>query len=240
MIDNIVKDSWLSEIIGKKTYKLIIDATLINQKDNFLHKWLKNLHGEKIFIYSKVPTNQLSHIHFLEKYGFRLVDTNVRLKKLTLLKEKVELSNNCKVRFTKQSDKEQVIDIAKNNFRFTRFHIDPAIDNSIANCIKEKWVANFYHGNRGDKMIVAYVGKEIAGFLLLIKDNEKLIIDLITVDSKYQRQKIASDMIFYAESNIDFSEFQVGTQIGNIPSVRLYENLGFKMYCSEYVFHFHQ
>lgn len=240
MTNNIIKDDWLSEIIGRDTYKLVVDESLVARTKNFFPKWLEQFKGLKIFIHSKIPTNQLSYAHFLEKSGFNLIDTNVRLNKLSELRKNSKLANNCKLRFTKPEDKKQVVNLAKNNFRFSRFHLDPLIDNSIADCIKGKWVENYYRGKRGDNLIVATVAEKIAGFLLLIKDNQKLIIDLIAVDSKYRGQKIASDMIIYAESLIKCTELMVGTQMTNIPSIRLYENLGFKMFSSEYVFHFHQ
>ena len=240
MTNNIIKDNWLSEIIGRDTYKLVVDESLVAQTENFFPRWLEKFKGLKIFIYSKIPTNQLSYAHFLEKSEFNLIETNVKLRKLPGLKKDLKLSNNCELRFTKPKDEKQVINLAKNNFKFSRFHIDPLFNNSIANRIKGKWVENYYHGKRGNKLIIASVTEKIVGFLLLIRDNQKFIIDLIAVDSKYQRQKIASDMIVYAESFIEYTELIVGTQITNIPSIRLYENLGFKMHSSEYVFHFHQ
>ncbi len=240
MVNNIIKDNWLSKIIGKDAYKLVLDENLITQSENFFPKWLKKFKGLKIFIYSKIPTDQLSYAHFLEKSGFNLIETNVKLMKLPESKKDLKLLNNCKLRFTEPKDKKQVINLAKNNFKFSRFHMDPLFNNSIANRIKSKWVENYYNGERGDKLIVTSIDEKIVGFLLLIKDNQKLIIDLIAVDSKYQGQKIASDMIIYAESLVKCTEFIVGTQMTNIPSIRLYENLGFKMYSSEYVFHFHQ
>ncbi len=240
MTNNIIKDNWLSEIMGRDAYKLVVDESLVAQTKNFFPKWLEKFKGLKIFIYSKVPTNQLSCAHFLEKSGFNLIDTNVTLKKLPGLEENFKLVNNCKLRFTEPRDEKQVVNLAKNNFRFSRFHLDPLVDNSIADCIKGKWVENYYRGKRGDELIVATVAEKIAGFLLLIKDGQKLIIDLIAVDSKYQGRKIASDMIIYAESLIEHAEVIVGTQATNIPSIRLYESLGFKMFSSEYVFHFHQ
>ena len=240
MTNNIIKDNWLSKIIGKDVYKLVVDESLVAQTETFFPRWLEKFKGLKIFIHSKIPTNQLSYAHFLERSGFNLIDTNVKLNKLSGLQKGPKLANNCKLRFTKPRDKKQVVNLAKNNFRFSRFHMDPSINNSIADSIKGEWMNNYYRGKRGDKLVVAIVAEKIAGFLLLIKDNQKLIIDLIAVDSKHRGQKIASDMIIYAESLIEHNELIVGTQVMNIPSIRLYESLGFKMHSSEYVFHFHQ
>lgn len=240
MTDKIIKDNWLSEFIGKDAFKINVDDALINQKDNFFKDQLEELQESRIFIYSKVPTDRLSYAHFLEKSGFKLIDTNIKLNRLSDVQENIKFSDNCSLRLTEPGDKDEVVKLAENNFKFSRFHLDPEVDNNIANLIKGKWVGNYYNGKRGDKMVVACVSEKIAGFLLLVKKDKTLIIDLIAVDARHQRRKIASDMINYTISNFDFSELQVGTQVGNIPSVRLYEKLRFRMIGSEYVFHFHQ
>jgi len=240
MTDKIIKDIWLSEVIGKDTYILHVDDALINQKENLFNKQLEKLQATKIFLYSKVPTDRLSHVHFLEKFGFKLIDTNIKFNRLLTTRVNIKYSDNCSIRLTEPGDENEVANIAENNFRFSRFHLDAEVDNNIADMIKGKWVENYYNGKRGDMMIVACVSEKIAGFLLLIKNDQTLVIDLIAVDAQHQRKKIASDMINYAIWNFDFSELQVGTQVGNIPSIRLYENMGFRMIASEYVFHFHR
>ena len=110
-INNIIKDNWLSEIIGKDTYKLVVDESLVAQTENFFPRWLEKFKGLKIFIYSKVPTNQLSYAHFLEKSEFNLIDTNTKLKKLSGLQENLELSNNCKLKLSCTLGEATIIDL---------------------------------------------------------------------------------------------------------------------------------
>ena len=91
-------------------------------------------------------------------------------------------------------------------------------------------------------MVVKIIDKKIVGFLQLLKNNkEKFVtIDLIAVDNDFQRQNIARDMISFAESFYqNYSKIFVGTQVANIPSVRLYEKLGFRLKKTEYVLHYH-
>ena len=55
--------------------------------------------------------------------------------------------------------------------------------------IKEKWVSNFFLGLRGDGLVI-YRGKSsIEGFLLYLKEKEKIVIDLIVVDPKKREKK---------------------------------------------------
>ena len=46
-------------------------------------------------------------------------------------------------------------------------------------------------------------------------------------------------MIAFVESQFAPSVIAVGTQVANLPSVRLYEKLGFRLAAAQYVFHFH-
>ena len=73
---------------------------------------------------------------------------------------------------------------------------------------------------------------------LIIKEKE-LIIDLIAVDKKAQGRGVASSMIKFANSNIKRPSIKVGTQIQNLPSIKLYKKLGFVLTQSDYVFHYH-
>jgi ribosomal protein S18 acetylase RimI-like enzyme len=89
-------------------------------------------------------------------------------------------------------------------------------------------------------MIVANYGDKIAGFLQLLHIGaDQLVIDLIAVDKTHQGHGIASEMIAFAQNNTDRSTIKVGTQVANIPSIRLYEKLGFRLCESYYVFHYH-
>ena len=88
-------------------------------------------------------------------------------------------------------------------------------------------------------MVVGQAGEEIVGFLLLLINDDTLVIDLIGVEAKWQGQGVATAMIQFAQKYIVHKEYMVGTQIGNVPAISLYEELGFLFSGSEYVFHFH-
>ena len=88
-------------------------------------------------------------------------------------------------------------------------------------------------------MIIALFNDKPVGFLQLIEKGNILIIDLIAVKLGYRGKNIGSSMINFAYKNIQFEKIIVGTQISNLPSIRLYQNLGFIPISSDYVFHFH-
>ena len=198
--------------------------------------------SKPIFIYTKIPVvvGCLKLVKCVEWLGFHLVDTNIVFRKPILRNPKC-FNNNFQVRFAQQEDREQVAELARKNFTYSRFHLDDEIPSSTADNIKAEWASNFFAGKRGDKLVVALINNVVVGFSLLLESMEDLIIDLIAVDKNQHRQGIASDMITYIEHHLnEFSRIQVGTQLVNVPSIRLYEKMGFRVFSSNYVFHYHK
>jgi dTDP-4-amino-4,6-dideoxy-D-galactose acyltransferase len=90
-------------------------------------------------------------------------------------------------------------------------------------------------------MIVAESNRKLVGFLLLLKSDSEITIDLIGVAAEAQRQGWGRYLIAYAHQvSTQYETMVVGTQATNIPSVRLYESLGFRLRQSSYVFHYHR
>ena len=223
----IYKDEWLSKQISKSAYQLKSNNIL---KINFSQEWkdFKNKQKDKdFFVFSKISTDAVNIWHYLEKADFKLIDTNVKFEFHGILPNIRKNSKDIDICFAQKKDQTAVGKIAKNNFIYSRFHLDPMIGNNIANQLKQRWVENYFLGNRGDEMVLALLNNEPVGFLQLrIKINE-LFIDLIGVDKKAQGNGIASAMIQFASQNIKHSLIKVGTQIGNIPSIKLYQKLNF-------------
>ena len=90
-------------------------------------------------------------------------------------------------------------------------------------------------------MVVATMGTEIAGFLLLLCSvAEVMTIDLMAVRRAYRGRGIGRGMILFAERECPpYSRMRVGTQLANVASIRCYEAAGFRIAAASYVFHFH-
>lgn len=235
--DIIIYDAWMSEMLEKKSFRIQAKAV-----DDFsgVQSHITTLKDEPVFLYAKVDVSDIQLIHSYEKAGFHLVETNTGFDKP--ISKEAEYRGNCILRFAEKIDEQGSVKVGTDSFRYTRFHVDPNIDNKVADRLKGEWVRNYYRGKRGDYMVVAEVDGEVAGFLQLIdKGNGVLLIDLISVLPKFQRLGIAGDMIKFAEEHCEgFDTIEVGTQIANIPSIRLYEKLGFRLQKASYVFHFHK
>lgn len=237
-----IADSWLTAILQCDVYRLTIDDMPAEQlKDSSfqLNNLVEQKPGVPIFIYTKVATEALSVVKWVEQMGFNLIDTNIAFDKP--ISSASTLTGQSEVRFAIPTDEAQTVAVARENFIYSRFHLDSAIPRQAADTVKAEWVRNYFWGRRGQQMVVAEVEGRIAGFLqLLYGPGKTLVIDLIAVDKTQRRKAIASDMIAFAEANCgEFTHIRVGTQIANIPSLRLYEKIGFRVTEAHYVFHYH-
>jgi GNAT superfamily N-acetyltransferase len=235
----IFKDEWLSKQLSKNTYQLEIndlsEIAVIQEWKEFK----KEHKDEDLFVFSKIRPDAVKVWQSLEKEDFKLIDTNVNYELHGVFPDKGEQRNETHICFAEKRHQKAMGEIARDNFIYSRFHLDPLIDCDIASQIKQNWVQNYFVGKRGDKMVVALMKGMPVGFLQLIINDTEIIIDLIGVDKKAQGKGIASAMIQFSGENIGFLSFKVGTQIGNIPSIKLYQKLGFIFSGSDYVFHYH-
>ena len=242
MDNTINKDPWLSGLLQREAYTLNINAQWIesvSKDESEERKHLFGLLSQKVFIQTKIDTLELKAIALLESWGFRLIDTNIVFEK-TIFKG-VHTRICAEIRAAENIDTQAVGELGRNSFVYSRFHLDPQIPVETANEIKSAWVLNFFRGKRGDQLLVAEKNKEIVGFNQLVCGQDgSVCIDLIAVDKSFARQGIASDLINYIETVYgDKDRIVVGTQVSNMPSIRLYEKLGFSMCSSNYVFHYH-
>ncbi len=237
---NINYDQWLTCIIGRNVYRIKVDDDFVNNvRSKTLNEYcqLIELQSSPVFLYAKVPVNSLQHAKFLQEFNFNLIETNITFVKSIEKKDVGQLD----IRFADNDDQDEVVNLARRNFVYSRFHIDNDIPLKLANSIKAEWSRNYFLGKRGDQMVVALVDGTIAGFLqILFGSNKDLIIDLIAVDAKHHGKGIATNMITYAQNQLQqFKNIRAGTQLVNLPSIKLYEKAGFCISGAQYVFHYH-
>ena len=238
----IKKDPWLSGLLHRESYTLNINTQWIenaSKNESKDKKQIVDLLSQKVFIQAKIDTLELKTIALLESWGFRLIDTNVVFEKTILKGGQKQI--NAKIRVAEDIDIQAVGELGRNNFVYSRFHLDPQIPVETANEIKSAWVLNYFQGKRGDQLFVAEKHRKIVGFnQLTCGQDNSVCIDLIAVGKSLTRQGIASDLINHLEIVYgNKNKIIVGTQVSNIPSIRLYEKLGFSMCRSKYVFHYH-
>jgi len=195
-----------------------------------------------LFVTAKIHANDVASVGILEKAGFGVVDASLVFSADYLAPGE----QTVEVGFAQPEDEQGVRSLASRAFRFSRFHLDPAIPNDQADRIKAEWAGNFFRGQRGDGMIVARANGMIIGFLqLLWEAGGTLVIDLIAVAPEAFRRGVAKSMVGLAaaagtgDGRSPRGGFRVGTQAANMPSCAFYENLGFRLNDAAFVMHHH-
>lgn len=239
-------DAWLSAILEKDAYKLVMNGDLKGQTSKADHEnmaRLRELENKECFIYAKVASDRIDEVRWLESERFSLVDTTITLRKQ--VKDggcgDGAPSPSFSVGMARPEDEDGVARVAGRSFVHSRFHADPLIPDDTAHTIKERWARNFFRNRRGDAMVVAKENRTVIGFNQLLKpEDARLIIDLIAVDAAYQGRGVAREMIRFAEASIPgIAEVVVGTQLANVASLHLYQSAGFRLSGSAYVYHRH-
>lgn len=226
----IVSDAWFSDVFGSPVFRVLpkdvtAEEIRIHAADN-----------PGSFYYAKVPCDDVRTVETLCSSGFYVVDVNVTFRYQGSASHVPD-----DVRRATPADSDKVLAIAATTFRYSRFHLDHRISNALANEIKRRWIASYIEGQRKGDLWVADDGNGPVGFLAVIGDETGHRIDLIGVDRQNERKgvgrKLTSFFVnFYGRPS---HHLDVGTQIANIPSVRLYEGLGFRISESSYVLHKH-
>ncbi len=233
-------DSWLGSILGRAAFRLRVTPELVEslaESPGAVARRFAELE-EPSFAFAKVGVRQLARVHAVERLGFRLIDTSVVLDKRRI---ESPAPRPCEIRFAEAGDEDGVADLARASFSFSRFHLDPRIPHQTADTLKSEWARNFFHGRRGDRMVVAVDGGRVVGFNQILFGDDGWTIDLIAVDAGWRRRGVAGAMIRFAEAELtDADIVRVGTQLANLPSIQLYESLGFRLSQAQYVFHLHR
>lgn len=175
----------------------------------------------------------------MQSLGFQLVDTALSFECPMPLSGAD--AGRAQARMAKPADEEVIARIARDAFTHDRFHADPNISKKAADGIKEAWTRNYFAGKRGKWMVAGEVEDEVAGFLLLLETDSRLIIDLIAVAEKRRGFGVGHAMISFAAKALpQFKAMLVSTQVSNVTSVRFYESLGFRLTGAQYVLHCHR
>jgi ribosomal protein S18 acetylase RimI-like enzyme len=225
----IKEDGWLAAILGTPAFRA--DAGDVEALP-------AHMQGRTGFYFSKVDTADVATTKKLLSLGFFVTDVNVTFA--VAPSALVRRATTIEVGPTPPGKGEDVMNVARDSFRFTRFHLDPLVTKEAADAVKKEWVRNYVDAKRGDHLFVAAKGGQPIGFLAALKTPTSAIIDLVGVHPTAQREGVGRALIqAFADHYANVDELVVGTQVANIPSVRLYESMGFRLKSSQYVLHLH-
>ncbi|MCX8045003.1 MAG: GNAT family N-acetyltransferase [Desulfobacterota bacterium] len=236
-----VSDPWFSAVLNRAVYRLV-ECTALEGSGNApatMVPWERCSQESPVFIYATIPSSDVKASARLGQRGFYCAESRLVFEKQRQ-PERFPVPDTFTIRYAIPADEQEVRRIARCSFSYSRFHCDPRFSRVEADAVKEAWAANFFTGGRGTHMIVAVSHDTCIGFLQLCAQHDVLTIDLIAVAPEHRHHGIADAMIAYAERTCSgHARIRVGTQAANIPSVRLYERLGFRLVASYYVLHYH-
>jgi len=231
MVDKIFKkDEWLTNILEYDVYNIDYDS-------------IKHYKKELVLPYSalyciKIPNNDVITTITLINSGFEYICNNIVFE----LVEHSIVQNNTGINICPYSAKMQsdILWTAGKSFSFSRFHKDQKIPEYKANKIYQEWIKNHIEGKRGDGLLVAEKDGITVGFLATISTENYVSIDLICVNSDYQKLGVASSLVSFFIETVYGKKIRVETQSSNIPAIKLYEKYNFKIKETFNVFHFHK
>jgi len=241
-------DRWLSEVVGTAVFR--VDTDPFADRPAVLAQVVGRhvAHARSAMYYAKVATDRVDLVQALSAAGLSPVDVNVTfaldapgVRVAPIAPRAAGIS----VDEIAGAQAAEVLEIAGTSFRYSRFHLDPRIPIEVAHRIKREWIRNYVLKQRGERLLVATVGGRPAGFLAILASHAggKRIrtIDLVAVAPWAQRRGVGRALVqtFVDESRPACDQLQVGTQAANIPSMRLYEALGFSIARTQYVLHGH-
>ena len=240
-------DAWLTQIFGYQVLRVLPSE---HAETTFCHKAFGETvreasNGSPAFCYAKVPVDRIDQVSALIDAGFTVVEVNVTFERETIHESPRVMISSPLVRDAEDRDDKAVLNIASTCFRYSRFHLDPLIPRHIADLVKREWVQNYLLGNRGDRLLVAEWEGEPVGFLCVLSvrnGGQRIgIIDLMGVGTEHQGKGVGKALIqgHIATAFRRYDMLKVGTQMANIPSMRLYESCGYRIRQTAYVLHAH-
>jgi ribosomal protein S18 acetylase RimI-like enzyme len=220
------EDVWLAGVLGRPVFAVEGDAELPPAT-------------RPVFYYAKVPVEQVALAARLCARGFSPVDVSVTLTRAGATAPTAP--GGVSVGPARPEDHQALLDVAGRCFRYSRFHLDPAIPDELAHRVKREWVRSYVEGKRGIELLAAREGGRPVGFLAVLADERARVIDLVGVAPEAQGRGVGAALVaaFVDRHGAEAEELRVGTQAANLPSLRLYEKLGFTVAVAAYVLHLH-
>lgn len=134
---------------------------------------------------------------------------------------------------------EQILDIARKSFNFSRFFNDQRLPKTQAKNIYSYWTKCAFR-QKNKYFVICERNGNIAGYILFSINEVDSVIQLIAVDEKYQGQKIGRTLVqtlemFLIEKGIN--KIKVGTQLNNIVAAQFYSKIGFAYMSCGSIYH---
>lgn len=226
---------WDTDFFGVSSGRIVLNDRLTDE-DKIL---VKEFFSQNQFTVIYNENNLAENNTWLgEETVASLTDVNVQFSKKalqfsTVLNEEVSISNQL-------AASEEILAIAEESFKYSRFFNDPYLDKEKSNKVYWNWVKSSF--GKEEKYFVQYMpdGK-CQGFILFSVNDSAIVIELIAVKKTTIQKGIGSQLLqsleAYAKVLSTIEEIKVGTQINNIEAVRFYTKNGYIYQSTSSVYH---
>lgn len=221
-----------SDILGFKTAKIDYLKGSIGSKKILVRNLLESFKKAKVeYVTFRINARDVETVNILEEEGFKVVDGYLVLMKEVGKENEEDLG--IKIREAKHDDIRNLQDLIAPTFIYSRFFKDLVISKHSAIRMHKVWIENCIKGKAAEKVYVAEIDGECAGFIALDIEGGVGHIPLIGVTPKFRGKKISKALTLHAISEwfkkkgVQF--IRIETQLANIPATRAYEGIGFKL-----------
>ncbi|TKJ17326.1 hypothetical protein CEE44_02210 [Candidatus Woesearchaeota archaeon B3_Woes] len=179
---------WDSKILNKKVFEIKYQKGLPLKTLAKLDKSCEKQDAYYVFI--KVDNDDIKTIHYLETLGFNYIEFQLRIEKRLVKPYTLPHYKNFYLKEIFKSDVDDIKNIckiAKTTFTTDRFYIDPKINKDFSGKRYMNWILNSLEDNT--YKIYKYCFKsndEIAAFLMVKKDKDKIYIALGGTNPKFK------------------------------------------------------
>lgn len=229
---------WDSDYFNVKAGKVILKNEVSKETMDNLKSELKKF--EFITIYN-INNNNLNNHWICGEINAVLVDINIQyVKKISKPENELEDFNDIEIQSNYEYNT-QVVEIANEEFKYSRFYNDDNLSKLKSEEIYLNWIKNSF--NKENKFfILPRDNDKIQGFILFSVDrlSNSIVIELIAVSKNYQGIGIGGKMIkalekYGYDNNVGF--IKVGTQLNNIEANNFYQRNGFKYSNCSSIYH---
>lgn len=216
---------WDTDYFGVSSARVNLNGIVDEQGQDKIIEFCKDYDFVTIYNLDNIKEN--NHWIGIKTNAF-LADMNIQFLKF-LTDKPVYLNVNTYV-VKNLSMNDQIVDIAKKSFNYSRFFNDPKLPQVQASNIYLHWTKCAFEQERKCFVISEREGN-VAGYILFSFNEDAAVIELIAVDEKYQGQKVGKSLIHTMESFLidqGIRKIKVGTQVNNILALQFYKAMGFK------------
>lgn len=241
-----VKDVFDSGIFGFNCYRitdLLVFSQILSETNLIIHNLI--FRAEKELIAKSHPVhltfslnNNIKNVDHIfnamtdNKYYY--IHTLLTFNSLKNQQEALDYypEEKISIRVAKDSDSEQIADLARKSFKYSRFHLDPFLDNTRSNDLLSISAFNSIRNGFVDVMFVAEMNDKVVGYYSgnknFINEFNKTVGNAVisAVDEDYRGlgifSKLDSHLLNWFGRYTDFAE--MGTYLINYPIHRTWIN----------------